>query len=216
MSKWTRLFVVAAIVPTLASAGCATKAQLRRGLEAEAAAREAQAAEQAMALEAERAARIADDRELAADLGTLNTDLASLRDDHGVRIASLEDGMEFVVPVHFAFNATEVDDEARPSLEKFAEVRRKHYPTSMITIEGFADPAGSAAYNRSLSQRRADVVRESLVQLGLPEGQLRAVGYGEDRPVVPGAAGEAAGAELNRRVVFVVETPRMAGVTIID
>jgi hypothetical protein len=34
--------------------------------------------------------------------------------------------------------------------------------------------------------------------------------------VVPGAAGEAAGAELNRRVVFVVETPRMAGVTIID
>src|SRR5688572_3264918 len=112
MSKWTRLFTVAAIVPVLASTGCATKAQLRRGLEAEAAAREALAAEHARALEAglgtERAAREADDRRLAADLGNLNTDLAGLRDEHGVRIAQLEDGMEFVVPVHFAFNAAQL------------------------------------------------------------------------------------------------------------
>jgi peptidoglycan-associated lipoprotein len=214
MSNRTRLFTAAALVPVLFSAGCATKAQLRRGLEAQAAATEAavQAAanEQARALEAERAERLANDGRLAADMGSLNSDLALLRSDYGVRIAQLEDGLGFAVPVHFAFDQSEVTSEVQPTLEKFAALVQKHYPTSMITIEGFTDPAGSAAYNRSLSQKRADGVRTSLVALGLPEGQLRAVGYGEDRLVVPGAAGQAAGADLNRRVVFVVETPQVA------
>jgi outer membrane protein OmpA-like peptidoglycan-associated protein len=208
MRNWTRASAMALLGLMLVTTGCATRAQLRQGLEAQSAALEAHQ----RALEEERAARVAEDQRLASELGALTADLAMLRDEHGVRIAYLEEGMEFAVPVHFAFDAAEVRAEARPALERFAGLVRRHYPESMITVEGFADPAGPAAYNRQLSQRRADAVRASLVDLGVPAGQLRAVGYGADRLVVPGAAGRAPGAELNRRVVFVVETPRLAGV----
>lgn len=208
MSKWTRASAAAVLAATLVSTGCATRSQLQRGLDAQAASLEAQAA----ALEAERAERIAGDQRLASDMGSLNSDLASLKTDYGVRIAQLEEGLEFGVPVHFAFDAAQVDADDRLTLERFAQLVQRHYPGSMITVEGFADPAGSAEYNRRLSERRAAAVRESLVAMGLPESQIRSVGYGEDRLIVPGAAGQAAGAELNRRVVFVVETPELAGV----
>lgn len=207
MSKHIRVTVAAVLGGVLFTAGCATKSQLRRGLEE-------QAAAQAAALEAERMERIAGDQRLAADVGAMNTDLAGLRTDFGVRIAQLEDGLEFAVPVHFAFDAAEVHDGVRPALDRFAELAQRHYPGAMITVEGFADPAGAAAYNRQLSRRRAEAVRSYLISRGLAAGQLRAVGYGEDRLVVPGAAGDASGAELNRRVVFVVETPELAGVAV--
>lgn len=210
MSKRIRGTAAATLGILILASGCATKGQLRRGLE-----------EQQAALERERAARMEADQRmeadvvaLNADVGALHTDFAGLRNDYGVRIAQLEEGLEFAVPVHFAFDAAEVRPDLRPALDRFATLVQRHYPGAMITVEGFADPAGPAAYNRALSKRRAEMVRSYLVGMGIPEGQLRAVGYGEDRPVVPGAAGAASGAELNRRVVFVVETPRVAGVAV--
>lgn len=204
MIKRTRVVVAAVVGAALFTSGCATKAQLRRGLEA-----------QAAALEAERAERMSADQRMAAEMGALNTDLAGLRSDFGVRIAQLEEGLEFAVPVHFGFDAAQVDEEVRPALDRFAELVRRHYPTAMITVEGFADPAGPSAYNRRLSARRAEAVRSYLVARGLSESQLRAVGYGEERLVVPGAAGNQSGAALNRRVVFVVETPQAAGLAVL-
>jgi peptidoglycan-associated lipoprotein len=215
MSISARIPAVLAVMAMAVNTGCvATSGQLRRGLEQEASARAQQERELQAAIEAERQERLASDQSLAAELGALNTDLALLRDDHGVRIALLEDGLEFAVPVHFAFDSSEVEQQNRESLQKFAEFVQRHYGGAMITVEGFADPAGSAAYNKALSQRRADAVKATLVSMGLPEGQVRAVGYGEERQVVAGAAGRAEGAELNRRVVFVVETPQVASVII--
>jgi peptidoglycan-associated lipoprotein len=178
------------------SAGCATKSQLRRGL-----------AEQSAAPEAERGERIAGDSRLAGDIAGLRTELDGLKREFGTRITMLEDGMHFVVPVHFAFDRAAVTTDAQPVLNRFSDVVTKYYPGAKITVAGFADPAGTAEYNRRLSQQRADAVRRYLVQRGVPGTQLSIVGYGEDRQVVPGASGAENGAELNRRVVFVVETP---------
>jgi len=210
MSKRIRGTAVAVLGVLIVSGGCATKGQLRQGLAAQSEALEAQRA----ALEAERAERMAADQQLAGDMGALNTDLAGLRSDYGVRIAQLEEGLEFAVPVHFAFDDAEVEEDVRPALDRFADLVQRHYNGAMITVEGFADPAGPTEYNRRLSHQRAESVREYLVARGLAETQVKAVGYGEERPVVPGAAGTASGAELNRRVVFVVETPRVAGVVV--
>lgn len=213
MRKRIQVRAAVAMGVLILSAGCATKSQLRQGLDAQAAALEEQrqALEaQRAALEAERQERLAGDQQLAGSLGTLDSDLAMIRNDFDVRIAQLEEGLEFSVPVHFSFDAAEVRDEARPTLDRFAEIVQKHYPEAVITVEGFADPAGPAEYNRQLSQRRAEAVREYLVELGLSDSRIRATGYGEERLVVPGAAGAATGAELNRRVVFVVETPAVA------
>jgi peptidoglycan-associated lipoprotein len=180
----------------LVSAGCATKSQLRRGL-----------AEQSAALAAERDERVAMDQRLAGDVAGLRGELEGLRRDFGTRITMMEEGMQFTVPVHFAFDRAAVTAEAQPVLDRFSAVVSKYYPGSKITVEGFADPAGTAEYNRRLSQQRADAVRQYLVQRGVPGQQLAIVGYGEERQVVPGASGTEQGAQLNRRVVFVVETP---------
>jgi peptidoglycan-associated lipoprotein len=157
------------------------------------------------ALVAEQSARVATDNELAARIAALRTDLDSLRTQFNVRIVAMEDGLRFQMPVTFAYNDASVNSEARPMLERFARVAGRYYPTSTITIEGFADPAGSMAYNQALSQRRAENVLAQLTSLGLTGNPLRAVGYGETRPVVPSAAKDDPGAQSNRRVVFVIE-----------
>jgi peptidoglycan-associated lipoprotein len=117
----------------------------------------------------------------------------------------MEDQVKFDMPVHFGFNDAGVRSEDQPALQKFASVVQKYYPGAKVTVEGFADPAGSTRYNLQLSKRRADAVRDVLVQQGLNDAMLATVGYGESRQVRPGAARDNAGAELNRRVVFVVE-----------
>jgi peptidoglycan-associated lipoprotein len=183
--------------------GCATKAQLRRGL-AE------QSAAQSAALQAERAERIAGEQRLAGDLASLRTDLAGLKTDFGAKLAALEAGLQVAVPVHFEFGKAAIRPEMQATLDRFLQVVQRHYPGSTITVEGFTDPAGSAAFNKRLSQQRAEAVRGYLAERGLPETQMRAVGYGEERLVVPGAASSEYGADLNRRVVFVVETPNAA------
>src|SRR3546814_2157729 len=83
-------------------------------------------------------------------------------------------------------------EQDKPFLNEFASVIREHHPNVLVTVEGFADPAGSAAYNKRLGQRRAEAVREQLVQAGgLSADKVRAVSYGEDanRQVVAGAWG---------------------------
>ena len=112
-----------------------------------------------------------------------------------------------LLDVDFDFDDTAIDNEDHAVLDRFARVVQEHYRGSNVTIEGFADPAGSAAYNRRLSERRAESVREYLLDQGLSQERLRAVGYGSERQVVPGAAATTPGAELNRRVVFVIEGP---------
>ena len=68
-------------------------------------------------------------------------------------------------------------------------------------VEGHTDESGEADYNLKLSQDRADNVRDFMIQkYGLKSEQLKSVGYGETRPVVPGAVGKAG--QVNRRVVF--------------
>jgi len=109
-------------------------------------------------------------------------------------------------PVNFAFDDATVRTEDEAAITRFAEVANRHFVGSVITVEGFADPAGTQGYNLDLSRRRADAVRSMLLSKGLSSENVRAVGYGKSRLVVPGASHDEPGAELNRRVVFVIET----------
>ena len=190
--------VVLVLIAPLALQACATKGFVRKEVAALRTTTDS-------ALVAEQNARTAADNELAARIGALRTDLDSLRTQFNVRVVAMEDGLRFTMPVTFAYDDANVSSEARPMLERFARVATRYYPASTITIEGFADPAGSQAYNLALSQRRAENVRAHLASLGLSGNPLRAVGYGEQRLVVPDAAKDDPGARANRRVVFVIE-----------
>ncbi|HEX6307689.1 MAG TPA: OmpA family protein [Longimicrobiales bacterium] len=201
MNRPTRaavLFALSAVVLT----GCATKGALRNAVAEERAAWTA-------AVDAERSERVAADERLAADIATLRNDLQTMRTEFNAEIEAVAQGLQFMLPVHFSFDDATVRNDATPALQRFAEIVNKHYSGAMVTVEGFADPAGSARYNVALSNRRAEAVREFLIQQGIT-AQLRVVGYGEDRLVVPDAARDDPGAELNRRVVFVIETPSAA------
>jgi outer membrane protein OmpA-like peptidoglycan-associated protein len=190
---------------TLCTAGlfsltaCATKGALKRGLEA-----------QTAALESERAARTAADEAQRAELASLRTDLQGLRTEFGAKITEVSQGLQFAFPVHFAYNDANVRTEDSAALDRFANVVAKHYTGAKVTVEGFADPAGSQRYNLALSQRRADAVKTYVAGKGLDGSLIEAVGYGKTRLVNRGAFGDQPGAELNRRVVFVIETPANA------
>jgi outer membrane protein OmpA-like peptidoglycan-associated protein len=114
----------------------------------------------------------------------------------------------YIVPVHFEFDSATVRDTDLVVLGQVAEVIRRVYPTAAVTIEGFADPAGSVQYNLALSRRRAEAVRDVMVsRFGLPAQQFRTVGYGEQpaRLVAPGARRDDPGAQFNRRVTFTID-----------
>ena len=115
---------------------------------------------------------------------------------------------KYIVPVHFGFDSAVVRDTDFVILGQIADVIRRVYPTALVTIEGFADPAGTEAYNLRLSRRRAEAVRDVMVQrFGLPERQFKTVGYGKqrERQVQAGARKDDPGAEANRRVTFTID-----------
>ncbi len=188
---------------------CATKGFVRSGLEEQRVALGLERGERLMSDSANRRDINANKSDIAAvrsELASLRADLGSLRKDFNTRITAMEGQVSFAMPVHFDFDAKSVRAQDEAALAKFAEVAQSHYKGSTITVEGFADPAGSASYNLQLSRTRADAVRDFLVTKGLDGSKLRTVGYGKARLVRPGAEKDAPGAELNRRVTFVVET----------
>ena len=139
-------------------------------------------------------------------LDALEQELQSLRQEYNVSIERMRGMLKFDVPVHFEFDRSELRESDRPVLDRFASVVREHYPDAVVTVEGFADPAGSAAYNRRLGQRRGESVRQYLTSDGqLGAERIRVVSYGEarDRQVVPGAQGP--NGLPNRRVALVID-----------
>ena len=79
-------------------------------------------------------------------------------------------------------------------LQKYSERR--------VVIEGHTDSVGSEAYNLDLSQRRADAVRDFLLQNGVNAAQLTTHGYGKASPVA--ANNTAEGRQQNRRVELII------------
>ncbi len=144
-----------------------------------------------------------------ATLNMLREDLQALSAEFGefeAQIAEIENGLRFAMPIHFEFDRADVRSVDEPKLERFAHVTAKYYPAAVITVEGFADPSGSAAYNKWLSGQRADNVATYLTtKAGLDPTAIRTAAYGEDRLVVPGAAGPGPQGMENRRVTFVIE-----------
>lgn len=83
--------------------------------------------------------------------------------------------------MHFAFDKWQLSDEDKKTLAEHAAYLKEN-PTLAITIEGHADERGSAEYNRSLGEKRAEEVRRFLADAGV-KNTLTVTSYGKDRPV---------------------------------
>ncbi|WP_319525564.1 OmpA family protein [uncultured Desulfosarcina sp.] len=92
-------------------------------------------------------------------------------------------------------------DVVRPGLynelDRIAQIMVK-YPQTAILVEGHTDSTGSEAYNQQLSERRANSVKNLLVQRGVQAYRVNILGYGESRPVATNETPE--GRQMNRRV----------------
>lgn len=91
---------------------------------------------------------------------------------------------------------------AQTKLDQVAKALQEVRARSLI-VEGHTDSQGSASYNQGLSQRRADAVKDHLVQRGYPADRIQARGKGEGSPIADNASPE--GRANNRRVEIVIE-----------
>jgi OmpA-OmpF porin, OOP family len=103
--------------------------------------------------------------------------------------------------VKFASGDDRITNNYLAEIEKIARFMQQ-YPTVNGTIEGHTDNVGASEYNKQLSQRRANAVRNVLVErFGVDGKRLKSVGYGKEMPIADNNT--AGGRQLNRRVVAV-------------
>ncbi|HWA31135.1 MAG TPA: peptidoglycan-associated lipoprotein Pal [Rhizomicrobium sp.] len=103
--------------------------------------------------------------------------------------------------VHFAYDAYNIDDEARTTLQRQAAWLQK-YPSVRVTVEGHCDERGTREYNLALGARRANAVKEYLASLGVSPDRVDTISYGKERPICT-ESNESCWAQ-NRRGVTVV------------
>ncbi len=103
--------------------------------------------------------------------------------------------------VFFAYDSSELTDEARETLQRQYEWLRYH-SGARVTIEGHCDERGTREYNLALGERRANAVKSYLMALGIPANRISTISYGKERPAVVGN-GSAVWSQ-NRRGVMAV------------
>ena len=103
--------------------------------------------------------------------------------------------------IHFSFDSALLSDQAQQILNDKADYLRTNSGVT-VTVEGHCDERGTDAYNIALGERRAESVKNFLVDLGISANRLNTVSYGEERPLAMGR-NESSWAK-NRRAQFVI------------
>ena len=83
--------------------------------------------------------------------------------------------------LYFDINTADVKADFNPMLQAHARYLASH-PAARVRIEGNADERGSADHNKALGLKRAEAVRQTLVDQGAPEKQIRVTSLGEAKP----------------------------------
>jgi len=99
--------------------------------------------------------------------------------------------------VTFDYNSAEVKTELYSEVDRVAGVLTQN-PNTYIRIEGHTDSIGSDRYNLDLSKRRANAVKNLLVQFGIDDNRIEVVGLGKTMPITTNET--EAGRQKNRRV----------------
>ena len=104
--------------------------------------------------------------------------------------------------VNFDFDSAAPIEGSQAVLEVAAETLLAN-PEVRANVEGHTDAVGPAEYNRDLSRRRAEAVRDMLIAAGVDADRLDVVAHGEDRPLATNETAD--GRSINRRVQLVTE-----------
>jgi OmpA-OmpF porin, OOP family len=106
--------------------------------------------------------------------------------------------------IEFGSNKTVVEQKFYPEIEKLATYLKEN-PNSTVVIEGHTDDTGAASYNQTVSEKRAKAIADVLIRtFEIDETRVRAIGYGEQEPLVNNDSAE--NRQANRRVVAVISS----------
>ena len=139
---------------------------------------------------------LSDSEKRTAEAMTALAALAAVREEERGSVVTLSGGVLFLSAQSTLLSSAKV--KLNQVADALLAVRARN-----LIVEGYTDSRGTESYNQGLSQRRADSVRDYLVQRGYPSNRIQASGKGEGGPIADNASAE--GRANNRRVAIVIE-----------
>lgn len=128
----------------------------------------------------------------------------------GVRF---QEGEDFAIitmdgAILFDFDKYDLRSDDLGTLLQMLSLLTSRYPDAPLEIHGHTDSVGTDDYNQTLSERRADAVKDWLERNGWPSDRLRSVGFGKSTPVAPNfhldGSYNSEGRQKNRRVEVII------------
>src|SRR5690606_12130384 len=86
-------------------------------------------------------------------------------------------------PIFFAFNKSDITQQGAEELNKLVTVMN-NYPEMEILVKSHTDSKGSASYNLSLSEKRAQATVDYIVSKGISKNRISGQGFGESEPKI--------------------------------
>jgi len=111
--------------------------------------------------------------------------------------------------VYFEYDSAVIEPESHAILAAVAALMKSREAIKKVEVQGHTDGDGDAAYNMTLSERRAEAVRAYLLGQGVEDARVVARGYGESQPIA--GNGTPGGRARNRRVQFMIVEPAQSG-----
>lgn len=119
-----------------------------------------------------------------------DSEAATIKREQDVLITTFKSGLMF------DFDSATLKPDGKAEIARVSTVFNK-YPQTRLRVEGHTDTKGTEEYNQQLSERRANSVKNALIQQGVDAQRISIVGYGESQPI---SSDDAA----NRRVNIVI------------
>lgn len=104
--------------------------------------------------------------------------------------------------VHFETDSAKILGDSNALLEEVADVLQRNTNIRRVEIQGHTDNTGTREHNQTLSDQRAQAVRNWLIAAGVDGNRLAARGYGQDKPLGPNVT--SVQKARNRRVQFII------------
>jgi len=143
----------------------------------------------------------------------LKSDLKAMQDEADKKFKELQSSLIQVTndargtiismsDILFETGRADLTPDLKTSLAKIAGILLV-FKNSLVVVEGHTDNVGSEEYNQTLSEHRAENVMNFLIEQGVSESRLSAIGYGLSRPIADNETKE--GRAKNRRVDLIVK-----------
>lgn len=137
---------------------------------------------------------------------SLNFNYSAVRDYDPIQLdidlERAEDGTTAILQnIFFDVDKFDLKQKSVTELQKILRFLKEN-PAVKVEISGHTDNSGSPAYNKQLSEKRAQAVNNYLIEKGIAPGRLVTKGHGSDRPIADNATEE--GRQRNRRIEFKV------------